>query len=98
MMIVDFFFLTGWATFWIMIFWSMLFGIHFMIYRSQRVDEEWLEERMLFDVYRLWDYGHIEEIRKNPFGRSIYRTEDGRVGPQVDSSNAKGRSTKDKLP
>ena len=49
------------------------------IFRAQAVDDEWLKEKMAFSVYRLWDYGHIREIKRNPFGRSIYRTEDGRL-------------------
>jgi hypothetical protein len=77
--IVDFFFLDGWATFWVMTAWSLLFGVHFMIFRSQAVDEEWVRERIIFDVYKPWDYGHVDEIRNNPYGRSAYRTELGRV-------------------
>ena len=79
MAVVDFFLLDGWSTFWPMVVWSMLFGLHFIVFRSQVVDEQWLEERMIFDVYRPWDYGHIEEIKKNPYGKSIFRTEIGRV-------------------
>ncbi len=79
MMVVDFFFLDGWATFWPTMAWCMIFGIHFMIFRSQMVDDEWARERLIFEVYRPWDTGHIEEIRNRPFGKSIYRTELGRV-------------------
>ena len=62
-----------------MLVWSIVFGVHYLFFRAQAVDDEWLKEKMAFSVYRLWDYGHIREIKKNPFGRSIYRTEDGRL-------------------
>lgn len=76
---IDFFFLEKWATFWGMLGWAMIFGVHYLIFRSHTVDEEWLEEKMLFNVYRLWDYGHTGEIKRNPFGKSIYRTETGKI-------------------
>tara|TARA_B100001123_G_C15111559_1_gene947681 strand:- start:222 stop:539 length:318 start_codon:yes stop_codon:yes gene_type:complete len=79
LMTVDFFFWEKWATFWIMVGWSMIFGIHYLVFKSQAIDDEWLEEKMLFNVYRLWDYGHIGEIKRNPFGKSVYRTEKGLV-------------------
>lgn len=79
MLVVDFFLLKEWATFWLMISWSMVFSVHFMIFRSQNVSDEWLEEKMIFDVYRPWDYGHIDQIKKDPFGKSIYRTEQGKL-------------------
>jgi hypothetical protein len=93
MAVVDFFLLDGWGTFWPIVVWSMLFGVHFIIYRSQVVDEQWLEERMIFDVYRPWDYGHIEEIKKNPYGKSIFRTEIGRV--DKDGNPVKPRDDED---
>jgi len=89
MLVVDFIWLPGWATFWIMIAWSGVFGVHFMVFRAQAVDEKWAYERMIFDVYRPWDTGHIEEIKNSPFGKSIYRTELGRVdenGKPLDQS------------
>ena len=79
LLIIDFFFLEKWGTFWLMLVWSIVFGVHYLFFRAQAVDDEWLKEKMAFSVYRLWDYGHIREIKKNPFGRSIYRTEDGRL-------------------
>ena len=59
-----------------------------MIFRAQNVDDEWLEEKIIFDVYRPWDYGHIDQIKRNPFGKSIYRTEKGKV----DTGGALGQS------
>jgi Ca2+/Na+ antiporter len=85
MLVVDFFFLDGWATFWLMVAWSLLFGVHFMVFRSQAVDEEWVQERIIFEVYRPWDYGHIDEIKNNPYGLSPYRTELGRVDKDGDA-------------
>jgi hypothetical protein len=79
MLVVDFFFLDGWSTFWVMVAWSLVFGVHFMVFRSQAVDEKWVRERIIFEVYRPWDYGHIDEIKNNPYGLSPYRTELGRV-------------------
>ncbi|MCY4592927.1 MAG: hypothetical protein OXE86_20700 [Alphaproteobacteria bacterium] len=76
---LDLAFLDGWGTFWVMLSWGMVFGIHFMVFRAQTVDERWVQERTIFDVQRPWDTGHIQEIKKSPFGRSIYRTELGRV-------------------
>lgn len=79
MMVVDFFYLEGWATFWLLAGWSLVFGVHFMVYQSQAVDEEWVREKIIFEVYRPWDHGHVDEIKNNPYGKSIYRTELGRV-------------------
>jgi hypothetical protein len=78
-MVVDFFYLEGWATFWLLAGWSLVFGVHFMVYQSQAVDEEWVREKIIFEVYRPWDHGHVDEIKNNPYGKSIYRTELGRV-------------------
>lgn len=79
LIVIDIAFLEGWGTFWIMLSWSTVFGVHFMIFRAQTVDERWAHERMIFEVYRPWDTGHIEEIRNSPYGKSIYRTELGRI-------------------
>ena len=93
LLIIDFFFLKKWGTFWIMLVWSMLFGIHYLFFRSQEVDDERLNEKMIFSVYRLWDYGHIGEIKKNPYGRSIYRTEDGRIDKESEDDPPKNASS-----
>jgi len=79
MTFVDFFLMDGWATFWVMTAWSILFGVHFMVSRSLSVDDKWVEKRLFFRVYRPWDFGHIDAIRSNPYGRSAYRTEFGRL-------------------
>ena len=84
MLVIDMFWLQGWATFWVMICWSTVFGVHFMVHRAQTVDEHWVYERTVFEVYRPWDTGHIEEIKNSPFGKSIYRTELGRVDEKGD--------------
>ena len=89
LLVVDFFLFDEWATFWIMILWAMVFGVHFMIFKSQNVDDDWVEEKLIFDLYRPWDYGHIEQIKKNPHGKSIYRTDKGRIDknlPPISSS------------
>lgn len=91
MAVIDFVFLAGWATFWVMVSWSMAFGVHFMVFRSQVIDEAWFEERLIFDVLRPWDYGHIDDIKNDPHGRSIYRTELGRV--DADGKPVKPRDT-----
>ena len=64
LLIIDFFFLEKWGTFWLMLVWSIVFGVHYLFFRAQAVDDEWLKEKMAFSVYRLWDYGHIREIRR----------------------------------
>jgi hypothetical protein len=90
----DFFFFDGWSTFWAMVAWSLVFGVHFMIFRSQAVDEKWVRERIIFEVYRPWDYGHVDEIRNNPYGRSAYRTELGRVDDDGNPVDKKGGADK----
>ena len=92
MMIFDFFLLEGWATFWPMIVWSLLFGIHFMIFRAQTVDDAWAEERLIFEVYRPWDTGHIDAIKRSPFGKSVYRTERGRIDKKNRPADTDGES------
>ena len=79
LIVLDLAFLEGWGTFWVMLAWGLVFGIHFMVFRSQTVDERWVQERTIFDVQRPWDTGHIQDIKKSPFGKSIYRTELGRI-------------------
>ena len=90
MVIVDFFWLDGWATFWPMAVWSTLFGFHFMVVRSLTVDETWAQDRALLETYRPWDTGHIEVIKNRPFGKSIYRTELGRIDSKDKASGSRG--------
>ena len=40
LLLVDFFLPEELATFWIMIFWAMAFGVHFMNFRAQTVDDD----------------------------------------------------------
>ena len=81
-----------------MLVWAMIFGVHYLIFRSHTVDDDWLEEKILFNVYRLWDYGHTGEIKRNPFGKSIYRTEKGRIenSDEIDSTESMSPSKTDK--
>jgi hypothetical protein len=90
MLVVDFFFLDGWSTFWVMVAWSLVFAVHFMVFQSQAVNEQWVRERLIFDVYRPWDHGHVDEIRNNPHGLSPYRTELGRVDIDGDLTKPEG--------
>lgn len=84
MLLVDIFMLDGWGTFYPMLVWSALFAIHFLTFRTLTVEEEWVEQRLEKVGDQPWDTGHIQEIKKNPFGRSPYRTEEGRVGERRD--------------
>lgn len=82
--VVDVVALAGWATFYPMLVWSAVLAVHFLTYRSLTVDDAWVDERLSKVRDQPWDTGHIQEIRRNPFGRSPYRTEEGRVGERRD--------------
>ncbi len=80
--IVDVLLLDGWGSFWLMLGWSFVFGLHFLIYKGVTASEEWVEERIERVSDRPWDSGHVEAIRSQPFGRSPYRTEGGAPSDQ----------------
>jgi hypothetical protein len=84
--IVDLLFFPGWSTFLPMLAWTVLLSVHFMVVKSVTVDEAWVSRRVEHVTDQPWDTGHVYEIRRNPFGRSIYRTEAGRVEPEAGGS------------
>ena len=86
MFVVDVVLLPGWSTFYPMLVWTVVLSVHFLVYRSLTVDARWVDERVEKVGYQPWDTGHIQEIRKNPYGRSPYRTEEGRVDPPPERS------------
>ena len=98
MTFADFFLMDGWATFWVMTAWSIIFGVHFMVFGSLSVDDKWVEERLFSGVYRPWDSGHIDHIRNNPYGRSAYRTEFGRLDENGKAVKTKSDDEDDAAP
>jgi len=57
---------TPWWAFWPLVFWSVALMIHYLIYRSARVDDAWVEERVLDLRTKSYDLGHIQEISEHP--------------------------------
>ncbi|MBT5264688.1 MAG: hypothetical protein HOL85_07650 [Rhodospirillaceae bacterium] len=82
--IADFIFWDGWATFWAMLVLTVLYVIHFMLWKSMTATDEWADEHVYTHVYRPWDTGHIEDIKENPWGQSPHRTDadDAKRGPE----------------
>ena len=52
-----------WAT-WPLLGWSLLLLVHYLLYKSSKVDERWAAERVEELNLKSYDRGHIESIRE----------------------------------
>ena len=52
-----------WSLFWPIMVWTILFMIHFLVFKGTHVDEEWVEERVERINEEAKDLSHIEAIR-----------------------------------
>lgn len=55
---------TDWWAFWPLIGWGLVLGIHYLVYKSKRVDERWVEERTEDVRSKSYDRAHIDSIEK----------------------------------
>ena len=51
-----------WWAFWPLIVWGLVLGVHYLIYKSKRVDERWVEERTEDVRSKSYDRAHIDSI------------------------------------
>ena len=52
----------GWWSFWPLAAWGVVLGVHYLFYKSRRVDEAWVEERTQDLRSQSYDAGHIDTI------------------------------------
>lgn len=52
----------GWWSFWPMCGWGLVLALHFFIYKSMSVDEDWVRERTDDMRLRSYDVSHILDI------------------------------------
>jgi hypothetical protein len=51
-----------WWAFWPLAGWGLLFGLHYLVYKTRRVDPQWVEERTEDVRSKAYDRGHIDSI------------------------------------
>ena len=54
-----------WWFFWPLMIWTILFAIHFMVFKSLNVDSDWVAERAARATDKAYDVSHIESIRQS---------------------------------
>ena len=55
-----------WWAVWPLVAWGLLLMVHFLFYRTESVDDDWVEERTLELRSKSYDMGHIDDIREHP--------------------------------
>jgi len=56
----------SWWAFWPLIIWGVGLGAHYLVYKSRRVDEAWVEERTEDVRSKSYDRAHMDTIEKQP--------------------------------
>ena len=54
----------GWWAFWPLVVWAPLIALHYLIYKSRRVSDRWVEERTEEVLSKSYDRAHIDSIEK----------------------------------
>jgi len=54
----------GWWSFWPLAVWSVVLGVHYLVYKSRTVDEKWVDERTADLRSKSYDAGHIDAIAR----------------------------------
>lgn len=54
----------SWWAFWPLAGWGLILGVHYLIYKSNRVDGAWVEERTDDVRSKSYDRGHIDSIEQ----------------------------------
>ena len=52
-----------WWAFWPLVVWGLLLGVHYLVYKSKRVDQRWVEERTDDVRSKSYDASHIDSIQ-----------------------------------
>jgi hypothetical protein len=52
----------GWWAFWPLVVWGFALGAHYLVYKSRRVDERWVEERTDEVRSKSYDRAHMDSI------------------------------------
>lgn len=53
-----------WWAFWPLLVTGLLFGIHYLFFKTATTDEDWVEQRIDELNVKSYDQGHIEDIRE----------------------------------
>lgn len=53
----------GWWAFWPLVVWALVLGVHYLVYKSKRVDQRWVEERTEDVRSKSYDRAHIDSIQ-----------------------------------
>jgi 2TM domain len=51
-----------WWAFWPLVVWGVVLGGHYLVYKSKRVDERWVEERTDDVRSKSYDRAHMDSI------------------------------------
>lgn len=46
--------------------WGVVFAVHYLVYKTGTVDEDWVAERTADLHSKSYDAGHIADIRRKP--------------------------------
>jgi hypothetical protein len=52
-----------WWAFWPLVGWGAVLVVHYLVYKSKRVDERWVEERTDDVRSKSYDRAHIDSIQ-----------------------------------
>jgi len=53
-----------WWAFWPLVAWTVVLAVHYLIYKSRRVSDRWVEERAEELRSKSYDRAHIDSIEK----------------------------------
>jgi len=59
----NWFYGDDWWAFWPLAGWGIALGLHYLVYKSRRVDERWVEERTDDVRSKSYDRAHMDSIQ-----------------------------------
>ena len=65
-----------WTAFWPMMFWTIAYMLHFLVYKGTHIDPEWINNRVVRLADEAKDSSHIEAIRDDYTGIGRQRKSD----------------------
>jgi hypothetical protein len=60
--VINLFVGDGWWAFWPLVVWAPLLAVHYLVYKSRRVDERWAKERTDDVRSKSYDRAHMDDI------------------------------------
>jgi hypothetical protein len=54
----------AWWAFWPLLIWGIGLGAHYLVYKSKRVNEAWVEERTEDVRSKSYDRAHMDSVEK----------------------------------